>query len=163
MQLKERSTVVPIPRYVHQAKYDFKELAETHKVYEQEVLTHKLWPKANYDAQRQIRISNPDNYSKIAGWSVEKELESLILAYKQVEILEMRLSSRMKIMFEYLYGDFNDMYNDLTNNFISHETYKSYLPLYKEAIDTNKRLQLNHWNKQPTFDKIEKQIAETLK
>lgn len=163
MQLKERSKVIPLPRYVNEeAKTDFKELAETHKVYEQEILTHKLWPKANYEKERQIRISNSENYSKIAGWSIEKELESLVMSYGKVEVFENRLSARMKIIFEYLYGDFHDMSNDFTNNYISHETYTSFLQLYARAVETNKRLGLNHWNKSP-IEKIEKAIAETLK
>ncbi len=160
MQLKERPAVYTVPRYFGQAKPDFKELAETHKVYEEEVINSKLWPKSKYETERQNLINHYEKFhNNTAGWSIDSELERLLLAYKKIEILESRLSSRMKIIFDYLYSDFNDLVNDLNQRYISRDTYNSYFPLYKEAIETNKGLQLNHWNK-PIVEKIEQAIAE---
>lgn len=162
MQLKERSHD-RVPKYVHSAKIDFELLAIKQREYEEIFFNHRIWPENKFHVEKkrieeEWKTRSPNNI----GQSLALDIERLTIAYKQTDTNRILQVTIINSLFGVLYDYFASLYTDFDIGYISNEGYKIYLLQYQDAIDTNKRLNLDCWDK-PAFKQIQSQIATILK
>lgn len=160
--LKERSHD-RLPQYVHSAKKDFELLALKQKEYDENFFNHRIWPASKYhEEKKRIELEWTTRSPNNIGQSLALDIERLTIAYKQIDTNRILQITIINSFFGVLYEYFTKMYTDFEVGYISDENYKNYLLQYQEAIDTNKRLNLDCWDK-PALKQIESQIAAILK
>ncbi|MFT3908065.1 MAG: hypothetical protein QM737_01455 [Ferruginibacter sp.] len=160
MELKPRAFD---PRYVFRAKNDFQILSGKHRLYDEHFNNHPIWPDLKYHEEvKRIKQEWSTKVSHIAGQSLDKDLENLLMAYQKIKGDYTLITVVINSLFGVLYDHFSDMLRDNEIGYLSDADYNAYLQQYKEAIETNKRCGLDCWNK-PTVTQIEQQIAQSLK
>ncbi len=162
MQLKERS-LDKLPQYVNSAKKDFETLALKQKEYDENFGNHRIWPASKFhEEKKRIEEEWKTRSPNAAGQSLAMDIERLTLAYKQIESNITLQTVIINSLFGALYNCFPGMYNDWSVGYLLDGDYENYLIQYQEAIDTNKRLKLDCWDK-PALIQIQKEISAILK